>query len=189
MSPISLVKLPLSSSEGWPDLIQRRPGMLKVFGLLVLPLSLLPPAMLYFAGTHHPEVFPGAGVERNWLGVAVVFFLAEMVTLLGMGWLIRQVAATNSFAIDYHDAYLLAGIAPIPMWLSSLGLLVPDLTFNVLFSMFATALSCALIYQGVQALGRRHDEVIAAGIVQTVIGAGLVAWALLLVLAFASVSV
>lgn len=184
MSPISLVKLPLSTQEGWPELIRLRPGMLKVFALLVLPLCLLTPAMLYFAGTHHPEVFLRQAGERNWALVAAIFFLAELGTFVGMGWLIRQVAQTNAFTIDYHDAYLLAAIAPVPMWLSSLGLFVPDLMFNVVFSMIGTGLSCALIYQGIQALGRRRDEVVAAGIVQTVIGAGLIAWAFLLVLAF-----
>lgn len=184
MSPVSLVKLPLSAQEGWPELIRLRPGLLKVFGLLVLPLCLLTPLMLYFAGTHHPEVFLRGAGERNWAAVAAIFFVAEIGTFLGMGWLIRQVGQTSGFSIDYHDAYLLAAIAPVPMWLSSLGLLVPDLMFNIVFAMIGTGLSCALIYQGIQALGRKRDEVVAAGIVQMVIGAGLIAWAFLLVLAF-----
>lgn len=47
-----LVRLPLCANEGWPELAQRRPAMLEVKVLLVLSLSLLPPAMLYFAGAH-----------------------------------------------------------------------------------------------------------------------------------------
>lgn len=185
MNLISLSKLPLSADEGWPELAQRRPGILRILCFLVLPLSLLPPAMLYLAGTHHPEVFLQAGREKDWATVAVVFFLAEIGTFLAMGWLIKQVAETYSLAIDYHDAYLLAAIAPVPLWLSSLGLLVPDLTFNVVIPVLAMGLSCALLYQGLQALGRRRDEIVAAGIAQIVIGAGLIAWALLLTLALA----
>lgn len=184
MSPMSLVKLPLSAHEGWPDLIRSRPPLSKVVMFLVLPLCLLTPAMLYFAGTRHPEVFLHEAGARDWASVALTFFLAEIGTFVGMGWLIRQVARTNGFAIDYRDAYLLAAIAPVPMWLSSLGLLVPDLMFNVAFAMIGTGLSCALIYHGIQALAHREDEIVAAGIVQTVIGAGLIAWAFLLVLAF-----
>jgi len=113
-----------------------------------------------------------------------VFFAAEIASFLGMGWLIKKVADTNALAIDYHDAYLLAAIAPVPLWLSSLGLFLPDLAVNVVLSSIAMALSCALLYHGLQALGRRREEVVAAGMVQIVIGAGLIAWALLLALAF-----
>ena len=183
MSLLSLSKLPLSPEHGWPELAKSRPGLPGVFALLVLPLSLLPPLMLYYAGTHHPEVFPREVSDRNWGAAAVVFFVAEMVTLALMGWLVRQVAATNRLSIDYHDAFLLAAIAPVPMWLSSLALFVPNLAFNVAVSLLATAVSCAIIYQGVEALCRTREGVTAAAITQIVIGAGLIVWASLLVLA------
>jgi hypothetical protein len=112
----------------------------------------------------------------------VVFFLAEMLTFLGMGWLIKQVADSNRLKIDRHDAYLLAAIAPIPLWLSSLGLLVPSLAFNAALSLVALGLSCGVIYHGIEGLCHMCEEVTAAAIVQTVIGAGLAAWALLLVM-------
>lgn len=183
MSLLSLAKLPLSADEGWPDLARIHPGILKVVLLLVLPLSLLPPAMLYYAGTHYPEVFGPAARPRDWAAVAAVFLVAELATFSLMGWLIRQVGDTNGLAIDYHDAYLLAAIAAVPLWLSSLGLFVPVLVFNAALSTVALGLSCALLYQGLQALGRRREAVIATEVVQIVIGAGLIAWALLLVLA------
>jgi hypothetical protein len=184
MSLISLAKLPLSVDHGWPELARRHPGILKVLGLIALPLWLLRPTMLYFAGTRYPEAFVQATRPRDWATVAAVFFLAEMATFLAMGWLIKQVADTNALVMDYHDAYLLAAIAPVPLWLSSLGLLIPDLITNVTLSITAMGLSCALLFHGLQALGRRRDEVVAAGVVQIVIGAGLIAWALLLALAF-----
>lgn len=183
MTLMSLAKLPLSAEEGWPALARLKPGILKVFLLLVLPLSMLPPVMLYDAGLNHPEVFGPGASGRNWVIVGTVFFLAELATFLLMGWLIKQVGQTYSLVIDYHDAYLLAAIAPVPLWLSSLGLLIPNLLFNATVSAVALGVSCALLYQGLQALGRKRDAVVAGGIVQIVIGAGLIAWALLLVLA------
>lgn len=183
MSLLSLAKLPLSADEGWPDLVRIHPGILKVFLLLVLPLSLLPPAMLYFAGTHYPEVFGPAAHQRDWALVATAFLAAELTTFTLMGWLIKQVGNTNGLAIDHHDSYLLAAIAAVPLWLSSLSLLVPNLIFNAAVSTLALALSCALLYQGLQALGRKREAVVATEAVQIVIGAGLIAWALLLVLA------
>src|SRR5512137_1067689 len=113
MSLLSLAKLPLSADEGWPDLVRIHPGILKVFLLLVLPLSLLPPAMLYFAGTHYPDVFGPAAHRRNWALVAAVFLVAELATVTLMGWLIKRVGSTNGLAIDHHDSYLLAAIAAV----------------------------------------------------------------------------
>ncbi len=185
MTPMSISRLTFSSEQGWPELLQRRPPLSRVFAFIVLPLALLPPLMLYFAGTHHPEVFPSQFAGRSWSTIAVLFFAAEMFTLLLMGWLIRQVAQTHQLRIDYHDAYLLAMIAPVPMWLSSLGLLVPSLAFNAVVSLAGLAMSCALVYHGIEGLSRTREGVTAAGIVQIVIGAGLVAWALLLVLVLA----
>lgn len=183
MNIASLAKLPLSTEQGWPELARRRPALLKVFALLVVPLALLPPLLLYYAGTQHPEVFLQVGRDKDWLTVASVFFMAEIATVLAMGWLIKQVAASHAMAVDYHDAYLLAAIAPVPMWLSSLALLVPSLAFTAAVSVAALGLSCVILYRGIQALGRRREEVVAAAIVQIVIGAGITAWALLLVLA------
>ena len=180
-----LSQLPLSAERGWPELVRIRPGLLRLFGFLVLPLSLLPPAMLYYAGTHHPEMFGEVYGRKPWGQVAAVFFTAEIVTLVAMGWLIRQVAGTNKLEIDYHDAYMLAAIAPVPMWLSSLGLLIPNLFASVIIAIVGVGLSCGILYHGILALCRTREDVVAGGIVQTVIGMGLVAWAFLLLLALA----
>ena len=119
---------------------------------------------------------------KDWGAIAVVFFVAEMATLAFMGWFIRQVADGNGLRIDYHDAYVIAAIAPIPMWLSALGLLMPSLGFSVVLALVGLGLSCSLVYHGIEGLTHSREDVSAAGIVQTVIGAGLVAWALLLML-------
>ncbi|TCS72758.1 uncharacterized protein DUF1282 [Sulfuritortus calidifontis] len=180
MGLTSLAKLPWSAEQGWPELSRSRPSLVRLFARLVLPL--LPPAMIYYAGTRYPEVFLAGAAAKDWGRVAVVFFLAEMQTVLAMGWLIRQVALTNGLTLDRHDAFLLAAIAPVPLWLASLGLLVPSLGFNALLSLAALVVSCGLIYHGIEGLCRTREDVTAAAIVQTVIGAGLAAWALLLVL-------
>ncbi len=180
MNLVSLSKLPFSTTHGWPELEKIHPGLLKVFAFVVLPLSLLPPLMLYYAGSNYPEVFIKGAVNKAWGEIAVLFFLAEMLTFLGMGWLIKQVAESNRLKIDYHDAYLLAAIAPIPLWASSLGLLVPSLAFNAVLSLAALGLACGIIYHGVEGLCHTLEDMAAAVIVQAVIGAGLIAWALLL---------
>jgi hypothetical protein len=185
MSLSSLYRMPLSADQGWPEIAQRHPSFRRLFLTLVLPLSLVPPLMLYYAGTSHPEVFPPQIDVKPWGEVAVVFFLAEIATLGFMGWLVRQVAASHGLAIDYHDAYVVAAIAPVPMWLSALGLLVPNLAAVIIVALAGLALSCGLVYHGVEALARTREDVVAAGIAQVVIGAGLIAWVLLLLIALA----
>ena len=111
----ALSRLPASVDEGWPDLIRLRPSLPATIALLVLPLSLLPPLMLYWAGTHQPEMFPPELRAKPWAEVAAVFFVAELATVAAMGWLIRRVALGHGLHVDYHDTYLLASIAPVPM--------------------------------------------------------------------------
>lgn len=178
----TLSHLPLSADQGWPEIERLHPRLARVFAFVVLPLSILPPLMLYYVGNSDPEVFLPQSAGKNWGMIAAVFFLMEMLTLMLMGWLIKQVAESNNMKIDYHDSYLLAAIAPVPLWLSSLGLLVPSLGFNVVLSLTAMGLSCGIIYHGIEALAHSREEVSAASVVQIVIGAGLIAWALLLVM-------
>lgn len=182
MSILTLSKMFVSSNKGWPELAVIHPSVAKIFAFLVLPLSMLPPVMLYFSGTHYGDEFLSGFSAKPWALIATLFFVAEMMTFIFMGWFIKAIAEANSTAIDTHDAYMLAAISPIPLWLSSLGLLVPSLLFNAVVSLVALGLSCSIIYHGIYALCHMHEEVVAASITQTVIGAGLIAWALLLVM-------
>lgn len=178
----TLTRLPLSTDEGWPEIERLHPRLIKLFAFLVVPLSMLPPLMLYYAGNIHPDMFPAQLADKEWGHIATVFFFTELGTVALMGWLIRQVAQTSGLHIDVHDAYLLAAIAPIPLWLSALGLFVPSFAFNVVLALAALGLSCGIIYHGVEGLGHTREDITAAGVVQTVIGAGLIAWAMLLLL-------
>ncbi len=175
-------KMIISSHEGWDQLEKTHPSAEKLFFSLVVPLSLLPPIMLYHAGPHFGDAFfPGLG-GKPWNMIAVMFFLAEMVTYAGMGWLIKTIADTYKVEITLHDAYTLSALSPIPLWLSSLSLLAPSLAFNAGAALLALGISCAIIYHGVYAFCHMHEETVAASFTYTVAGAGLVAWAFLMLL-------
>jgi hypothetical protein len=184
MKMISYAKMPWSADDGWPELAQRRPALLDLVASLVLPLTLLPPAVLYLAGARDAAAFAPLTPSRDWAAVAVGFFFAEMLTFVGMGWLIKQVAQTYALPLDYHDAYLLAAIVPVPLWLASLGLLLPSMMDNLVLSTLALGLSCGLLYNGLIALGHTREEMAAARVVHVVFGATLMAWALLFAGAF-----
>ncbi len=178
----SLSRLAFSSEHGWPELRQRPPALRNLFMRVVLPLSLLPPVMVYLAGTRRPWMLPGGAGVHDWLRVAEIFFLAEMVTIAALGWLIREVAATRRVALDARAAWLLALVCPIPLWLSSLALLAGSPAFGAAAALGALVLSGALMLRGVGGLGRARDTVVAAGIAHTVLGACVSGWVLLLAL-------
>ena len=136
--------------------------------------------MIYLAGMHYGNAFVEGFNDKPWGHIALIFFIGEIASVTLMGWLVRQVASTWNGNISYRNAYLLAAIAAIPVWLSSLGLLVPSLSFNAVVSVMALSLSCGLVYHGVRAFCQIREELQAAAITQIVFGTGLLLWAVLL---------
>lgn len=181
MSFVLISKMVLSPHEVWPDLERQRPRLLGIIVFMALPLSLLPPFMLYNAGIHYGDALIAGWSSRPWDGIALIFLAGEFIAFGAMGWLIKNVAGSANARIDYRDAYLVAAIAPVPMWLSALSLLVPNLVFNVFAALSGLGVSCTLMYHGVLALSDMKEEIEAAGATYTVMAAGMIAWALLLV--------
>lgn len=181
MSILSLPKM-IYSYEGWPELESRHLPIAKFFALVVLPLALLPPAMLYYAGSHYGDLFVAGFAAKPWAVIAGVFYLTEIASVLLMGWLISEMVKWYGLRASVGDSFMLAGIAPIPMWLSSLSLLLPNIAVDAGIALLALAAGCGLLYHGICAFCHTREEVSAAGITQTVMSAGLLCWAFLLVL-------
>lgn len=182
MNPTTVIKLPFTRGAGWKELQRRRPSIAKLAFGLVLPMSLLPPVLLYYAGTHYGDAFaPGFG-DREWRFITTILFLSELLTFFVMGWLIHTVAnIADELSIDYQDAYLLAALAPLPLWSSSIVLLVPSLLLNVLAVLVALGISCSLVYQGLGALCARHgQDITTMSATYTIMAAGVMAWGLLM---------
>lgn len=180
MNILTIPRMILTPKDSWLHLEKAQPSLPGVFSTLVLPLSVLPPLLLYYGGTHYGALFVAGFGGKPWGMIAALFFLTEVLTFLGMRWLIGQVTTMHKMQVSTRDTWLLAGIAPTPLWLSSLALLVPSPAFNATVMLMALAASCILIYQGIHVLCHTREEIIAATITQTVMGAVLAAWALLL---------
>lgn len=180
MNIYSIYKMPFSTKAVWPELVRVDSIIARIFWLLVVPLSLLPPAMLYLAGSHYGDAFFEGFSSKPWGHIALVFFIGEIASVTLMGWVIKHVARAWGAQVSFRNAYRLAAIAPIPLWVSSLGLLVASLAFNVALTILALALSCALIFQGVRSfcqISEEEDIVQAADITRIVFGVGLLVWA------------
>ena len=177
----TLYSLPFTAPS-WSEVERANPRLAVFYASIVLPLSLLPPAMLYLEGATFFSPWLANAATRDWGTLAIDFFITEVICLALMGWFIRKMADAEDFRMNNHDAYLLAGVAPIPLWLSSLGMLVPSLALNVVISLIAFGLSCGIIYHGVSGFTHNQENVRAAGVAHTVMSAGLLAWVLLLVM-------
>lgn len=174
------------STKGWFKLQQQELSIPLLAWLLVVPLSFVPPVLIYYAGTHYGDSFILGFGDKDWHFITTTLFLAELLTFFVMGWLIHSVLEGHKLKVSYHDAYLVAAIAPLPLWLSPFALLIPDLMFNVLIVAAALALSIILVYQGCRAITHRlGNDVVSMSATYTIIAASFLAWVLLLVIVWA----
>jgi len=180
---MTLLQMPtmiFSFRSGWDELIRIHPSIARLFALMVLPLSLLPPAMIYYAGGNYGDVFVPGVSPGQWQAAAGIFFVAELLTVPLMAWLMHLACRANDVPAGYYECFTLAAIAPIPLWLSSLVLFIPNLAIGVVVGAVALGCSLALTYRGVYALFRMHEDVRALQMAAVLTGAGLLAWLLLM---------
>ncbi|MHB1198970.1 MAG: Yip1 family protein [Polaromonas sp.] len=180
MNVVQMPKMIFSFHEGWDDLIRIHPSIARLFALVVIPLSLLPPAMIYYAGGRYGDVFVSGVTPEQWRATAGIFFLAELLTVPTVAWLIHMVSRMNNVVTSSHESFTLAAIAPIPLWLSSLTLFVPNLFVGIVVGGLALLCSVGLIYHGMYALFRMHDDLKALQMATVVAGAGLFLWLILM---------
>ena len=182
MSILQIHKLFLAPQQGWDEIAQTQPSAFRLFILLVLPFSLIPPLMLEYAGQHLGAVmFPNAAGQA-WSVTALVFLFAELATVPLMAWAIRSVAHSKGVASDYRAAFTLAAIAPVPLWLSSLILFSDQIALIVAMLVLGIGGSVVLIFRGVESILRVDEGLIAFDIAYTVTALGLIAWVVLVML-------
>jgi len=186
MDVMQFPRMVISSQEGWDTVERARPPMDRMFRRLVLPLSLLPPLMILLAaGGVGAEVFPEARFS-NWLIAAVLFFVAEHFSVPIMANSIRLASIAKDGSGDLDDAYAVAAIAPVPLWLSSLAVLFGSVWFTVAVGLAALGASAMLIRHGVDRLLGVHEGVEASEVAMQVVSFGVLTWLVLLAVAAAA---
>ncbi len=179
MTLLQMPKMILSFHDGWDDLIRIHPSIARIFAYLVLPFSILPAAMIYYAGGHYGDVFSLGVSQQQWHFAAGTFFLAELLTVPAMAGIMHLTCRVNDVPAGYHECFTLAAIAPIPMWVSSLVLFVPNLAICVVVGSLGLLGSLVITYRGIYALFRMHEDLRAMQMATVVTGAGLLAWLVL----------
>lgn len=179
-------KMVYSYSEGWQDLMRMHPGVNRLMWMYVAPMSLIPAVMFMYAmivtpGAVLPALIPQISMGEA-LAIAVAFFVIELGMVALMASIIQQMGDVVDADPSYEEAFTLAAIAPTPLWIAPLALLVPSVLFNVVVMMTAWVASAALIYHGVYPLFRLDSHSRARVMGTFVLMAGVIAWAALMVI-------
>lgn len=185
MNAHNFPKMLYSYSEGWQDLIRGHPSVSGLFAGYVVPMSLIPPAMFLYSMLVTPgEVFPALVPQINVVEavtIAGAFFVVELGMVALMASIIQQMGDAVEVKPSYDDAFVLAAVAPTPLWLAPLALFIPVMWVNALVLALAWIASAALIYHGVEPLFRLENHSKARLMGSFVLMAGVIAWAALLV--------
>lgn len=176
---MNLTQIPallISPRAGWQALMADRPSTNRTFSNVALPFTLLPPAMILFAsGTVGAAHFPA--IEAGmWELVAAVFLVAELLAIFLMAWAFDGSVRARGGKSDMNGAFLIAAIAPLPLWISSLGLLSSSLSVATGVALLGFIASAVLIRHGVRSVLAAQHVVCPRQVSLRVIGYGMLTW-------------
>jgi hypothetical protein len=181
MNMTMIPKMLTSHDGGWAWLMQVHPSVVKMFALYVLPMSLIPPAMLLYGIDTYGSRMLGGSVSPEQAGVlAAIFLVAELIMVPLMAAAMQRLGDVVESRPEYHDMFAFAAVVPTPLWLSSLALFVPSLTFIALATAAALFVAALLIYAGSCRTYRLDDEGKSRLLAGSILAAGLVAWVILM---------
>lgn len=149
MSPLNYMKMMVSFHDGWDEIHEIHPEIARTFFLLVMPFLLIPPGMLLMAGNFHASAYLINAPFSRWEEVSVAFLITELFTVPLMGWVIQRAAALHNVQSDFKDTFLLAAIAAVPLWLSSLALMIPHLGIMIAIVVLGFLASISMLYHGI----------------------------------------
>lgn len=174
--------LHLPEFHGLEHVARAHLSVAKLFFLYALPLSIIPPLMLYYAGTMYRGALLLDFTSAQLQTIGVVFFITELVMLFAMAALIQRIGEVIEFHPSFEDAFKLAVIAPTPLWLAPLFLFIPSFTVNLLVGPLALIAAGGLIYYSVPSVLKVEEKGHAMLLSGWICSAGMVAWAAMMYL-------
>jgi hypothetical protein len=179
MNPVTLFKLFFMPTKGWQDLLSTQPSIPRLFMLHVIPFSLIPSLMIYIAGMNNSfpllEIMPSS----NMLLVAVSFFVIQLIAVPIMATVLRQLGEVAEVHPNYKDSFILAAVAPTPLWLAPVFLIVPNILFILAIFTLAMMAAFGIIFYGLPTVLNVRDEGRALFYFGGIVMAGMVASAFL----------
>lgn len=181
MNPLHLFWLFASPSKGWGSLMLTKPSIHRLYMLHVIPLSLIPPVVVYLAGSKYGGVFLPSMSSSKLILVALIFFLIQLVAVPLMGVLIRHLAEIAEIHPSYRHAFILAAVAPTPLWLAPVFVIFPSVLLNLVVVSLAMMAAAGLIYYGIPVVFGLQEQGHVMLLFGAILIAGVVAWGFLMV--------
>ncbi len=181
MNPITLVKLYLYPVAGWQDLMRTKPSIHRLFLLHVVPFSLIAPLMIYWVGKSQKLLFLDLLPAEKLLIVSIAFFIIQMIAVPIMAIVIKQLCEIVDAHPSYLNAFTLAAVAPTPLWMMPVFLLIPDMTVLLVVGSFAMMASAGFIYYGIPEVLKVNEDGHKYLLFGALLTAGMIAWGFLMV--------
>ena len=183
MNPLNLFLLFTTPTKGWSHLVHSKPSIPQLYLAHVLPFSLLPALMVYLAGSkysgHLVQILPLS--HEKLLLVAVILFVIELIVVPVMAVIIRQLAEVAQIQPSYREAFTLAAVAPTPLWMAPIFLIIPNVMINLIVMGTALMAAVGLIYYGIPIVFRLKERGHANLFFGAVLTAGVIAWVFLMI--------
>jgi hypothetical protein len=184
MNPITLFKLFFKPTAGWEALMASKPSMHRLFLLHVLPFAMIPPVMIYFVGKSHTILFFDLLPGNKLILVSLILFFVQLVVVPVMASIIRQLAEIADSHPTYREAFILAAVAPTPLWMAPVFLVVPDIVVNIGVTSLAMMASAGFIYYGIPTVFKIKEQGHVYLLFGAVLMAGATAWGFLMISTF-----
>lgn len=150
MNLTTLFKLFWKPTTGWQELLDSSPSIPRLFLLHVVPLACIPTLMIVYAGKSDDTfllVDMLSGPKLMFVGT--IFFLVQLISVPIMASIIRHLGEVADISPSYRSAFILAAVAPTPLWLSALSLIIPSFLVLVVVGTLALMASAGLIFYGI----------------------------------------
>jgi hypothetical protein len=157
-------------------------SVLKLFLLYALPLSLVPPSMIYYAGMMYGGKLLPALTVTQLQGIGIVFYFAELAMTFVVAYATQRLGELVDIKPAFEDAYKLAVVVPTPLWLAPLFLFIPSFMLNLTVGAAALILSGMLIFYSVPPILKVEEKGHAMLLSGSILAAGMVAWAMMMYL-------
>lgn len=195
--------------HGWDYLARSRLSVAGIFFSYVLPMSFIPPLMLYYAGTaYHENLPPMLSLTAGQLEIlGGVLFIAELAGVFLMAGAIEFMAnaelkvmhsqqklleypaetpvmgtPADAPRVEHHDAFMLAAVAPTPLWLAPLSLFIPNFMINATVGALALLAAVLILYNATPAILKLDEKGEGALLRYMMVTGGMVAWAAMMYL-------
>ena len=130
-------------------------------------------------GSHQTVLSWMTTSSERWQIVASAFLMTELLTVPLMGWAIKNIATAHNIPVHFKDTFRLATIAAIPMWLSSLGLFIPNLWIMTGIVLMGLFFATRILYLGSFSILHITEPVEAQSLSYQVFSLGAILWVLL----------